>query len=219
MPQEQLQRKFKKIVREFLSMDSMIKVAIYPEFLRLMSRVTLKDSEIEKFVRLIPEITSFEKYVESLPHLLNIFGNHSNRVKKKRLIMKTFEHLNNEMSTSISSADRFSKLDKLFQKMIDSKTDLTELLTFEPFLNLLHYPKKKTKMNMLVGVLNGIITNEIQTLKDPILAYTILQLAKSLTNDKLFEKSEDTLAELEKTFIGKRITEFERLDSFRNGLK
>ena len=148
MPQDQLQRKFKKIVREFLGMDQDIKVAIYPEFLRLMSRVNLKDSEIEKFVKLIPEITSFEKFVESLPHFLNIFGNHSSRVTKKHLIMKTFEQLNNEMNKTVSSADRFSKLDKLFQKMIDSKTDLTELLTFEPFLNLLHYPKKKTKMNV-----------------------------------------------------------------------
>lgn len=148
MPQEELQKKFKKIVREFLGMEPKIKIAIYPEFLRLMSRVTLKDKEIAKFVRLIPEITSFEKYVESLPHFLNIFGNHSSRVTKKQLIMKTFEHLNNEMSSNISSSERFSKLDKLFQKMIDSKTDLTELLTFEPFLNLLHYPKKKTRMNV-----------------------------------------------------------------------
>jgi hypothetical protein len=178
-------------VKEFLGMEPSIKVAVYPEFLRLMSRIDFKENEIEKFVKLIPEITSFEKYVESLPHFLNIFGGHPSKVKKKRLIMKTFDHLNTEMNTNISSADRFNKLDKLFQKMIDSKTDLTELLTFEPFLNLLHYPKKGTKMKMLVGVLEGLNSSEFHTLKDPVLAYTILELCRSLTNDKLFAKETD----------------------------
>lgn len=207
MPDEELQKGFKKIVREFLGMEPSIKVAIYPEFLRLMSRIPFKESEIEKFVKLIPEITSFEKYVESLPHLLNIFGGHPDKNKKKKLIMKTFDHLNSEMNSNISSADRFNKLDKLFQKMIDSKTDLTELLTFEPFLNLLHYPKKSTKMKLLVGVLDGLTGSEFQILKDPIIAYTILELCRSLTNDRLFAKESDSVSNLEKKFQGKKIAD------------
>lgn len=120
--------------------------------------------------------------------------------------MKTFDHLNSEMNSNISSADRFNKLDKLFQKMIDSKTDLTELLTFEPFLNLLHYPKKSTKMKLLVGVLEGLTSSEFHVLKDPILAYTILELCRSLTNDRLFAKESDSVSNLEKKFQGRHFS-------------
>jgi len=150
MPQEYVQSKFKSIVGDFLSMEEELKITTYPDFIQLMSKIHLKDSDIERFARLIPQITSFEKYIESLPHFLNLFGNHSDKIKKKELTMLTFEHLNEEMGSASSTHERFEKLDGLFKKMIDSKTDLTEMLTFEPFLNLLHYPKKKTKLTVFL---------------------------------------------------------------------
>ena len=126
--------------------------------------------------------------MESLPHFLNLFGNHSDKIKKKELAMLTFEHLNEEMGRAKSASERFEKLDNLFKKMIQSKTDLTELLTFEPFLNLLHYPKKATKLAMVLGVLKELNNEENLVLSDPILAYTILELVVSISKDRLFDE-------------------------------
>lgn len=56
---------------------------------------------------------------------------------------------------------------------------------------------------MLLGVLDGINQSEIKTLKDPILAYTILELTKTLTNDKLFQKNNLDLEKLQESFSGK----------------
>ena len=56
---------------------------------------------------------------------------------------------------------------------------------------------------MLLGVLDGINASEIKTLKDPILAYTILELTKTLTNDTLFQKDSQDIGKLEISFTGK----------------
>ena len=46
-------------MKEFLSLEDNIRVLIYPDLLSIMSKVSLKDAEIEKFVKLIPEISNF----------------------------------------------------------------------------------------------------------------------------------------------------------------
>lgn len=55
---------------------------------------------------------------------------------------------------------------------------------------------------MLLGVLDGINQSDVKTLKDPVLAYTILELTKTLTNDKLFQKENADIDRLEKSFSG-----------------
>ena len=54
MPQDYLQKNFKSIVGDFLSMEEELKIATYPEFIQLMGKVNLKDSEIQRFSKLIP---------------------------------------------------------------------------------------------------------------------------------------------------------------------
>jgi hypothetical protein len=152
LPQNYLQKNFKMIMKEFLGLDDDVKVIIYPELLQIMSRITLKDSEIEKFCKLIPEINNFQKYVESLPHFLAIFSSHSSDTGRRQMIMISFEFLNEKMNETANSLDRFKVLDNLFQKMIESKTKLSDLLAYEPFLNLLHYPQKETKYAVLPGL-------------------------------------------------------------------
>lgn len=201
MPQDYLQKKFKSIVGDFLSMDEDIKISTYPDFIQLMSRVNLKDSEIKKFSKLIPQVNNFEKYVECLPHFLSLFSKHSDKIKRKELSMLTFEHLNKEMNLAKSATERFEKLDNLFKKMIASKTDITELLTFEPFLNLLHYPKKRTKLSLIMGVLKELNKSQNVVLNDPVLAYTILELVASLTRDRLFEDVNTQSEALEEQFV------------------
>lgn len=202
MPQSFLQKNFKLIMKEFLSLDENIRVLIYPDLLKLMSQVTLKDSEIEKFVKLIPEINNFQKYVESLPHFLTIFSTHPDPLRKKELTLVAFESLNEKMSMTKNSLDRFKVLDSLFQKMIESKTKLSDLLAYEPFLNLLHYPQKETQFAILTNVLKDLISAET-VVSDPILAYTILELANNLTSDKLFSSEPARAKILNESFISK----------------
>jgi hypothetical protein len=203
MPQNYLQKNFKLIMREFLSLEDNIRVLIYPDLLKIMSQVRLKDTEIEKFVKLIPEINNFQKYVESLPHFLTIFSTHSDPFRKKELTLITFENLNSKMSLTANSLDRFKVLDGLFQKMIESKTKLSDLLGYEAFLNLLHYPQKETQFLILTAVLKDLNHQDTQNISDPILVYTILELSKNLTGDKLFESEQAKNKSLESNFLSK----------------
>jgi len=201
MPKNFLQKNFKLIMKEFLTLEDDIRVLIYPDLLRVMSQVSLKDSEIEKFVKLIPEISSFQKYVESLPHFLAIFSNHTDSTRKKELTLIAFENLNEKMKLTSNSLDRFNVLDTLFQKMIESKTKLSDLLAYEPFLNLLHYPKKETQFLILTHVLKDLNSPDYQHISDPILAYTLLEMTKNLTDDKVFEMEAAKAKKLDESFI------------------
>ena len=203
MPRDFLQKNFKLIMKEFLSLDDDIRVLIYPDLLRVMGQVSLKDSEIEKFVKLISEINVFQKYVESLPHFLSIFSNHTDGLKKKELTLIAFEYLNEKMRQTPNSLDRFKVLDSLFQKMIESKTKLSDLLAYEPFLNLLHYPQKDTQFLILTNVMKDLNSPEYPTISDPILVYTILEMTKNLTDDKVFEMEPAKIKRLDDNFISR----------------
>lgn len=206
MPQSFLQKNFKLIMKEFLSLDESIRVVIYPDLLKIMSQVTLKDSEIEKFVKLVPEINNFQKFVESLPHFLTIFSNHSDSVRKKELTLITFENLNEKMNLTKNSLDRFKVLDSLFQKMIESKTKLSDLLAYESFLNLLHYPQKETQFLILTNVMRDLNSADYAVVSDPILVYTIVELTVNLTNDRLFTMEASKVRSLDENFISRLLS-------------
>lgn len=204
MPQNYLQKNFKLIMREFLSLEDNVRGVIYPDLLRIMSKISLKDTEIEKFVKLIPEIPSFHKYVESLPHFLTIFSNYSDPMKKRELTLIAFEELNAKMASAASSLDRFTVLDALFNQMIESKTKLSDLLGYEPFLNLLHYPQRETQYAILKNVLQDLNSPEVGMVSDPILIYTLVDLTRNLSEDKLFDTDPAKVRVLEEQFIRKQ---------------
>lgn len=188
-------------MKEFLSLDEPIRVVIYPDLLKIMSQVTLKESEIEKFVKLVPEINNFQKYVESLPHFLTIFSGHTDLVRKKELTLIVFENLNEKMNLTKNSLDRFKVLDSLFQKMIESKTKLSDLLAYESFLNLLHYPQKETQYLILTNVMKDLNSADYTVVSDPILVYTIVELTNNLTSDRLFTMEAAKVRSLDANFI------------------
>lgn len=204
MPQNYLQKNFKLIMREFLSLEDNVRGVIYPDLLRIMSKISLKDTEIEKFVKLIPEIPSFHKYVESLPHFLTIFSNYTDPMKKRELTLIAFEELNAKMASAASSLDRFTVLDALFNQMIESKTKLSDLLGYEPFLNLLHYPQRETQYAILKNVLQDLNSPEVGLVSDPILIYTLVDLTRNLSEDKLFDTDPAKVRVLEEQFIRKQ---------------
>lgn len=204
MPQNYLQKNFKLIMREFLSLEDNVRGVIYPDLLRIMSKISLKDTEIEKFVKLIPEIPSFHKYVESLPHFLTIFSNYSDAMKKRELTLIAFEELNAKMASAASSLDRFTVLDALFNQMIESKTKLSDLLGYEPFLNLLHYPQRETQYSILKNVLQDLNSPDVGMVSDPILIYTLVDLTRNLSEDKLFDTDPAKVRVLEEQFIRER---------------